>query len=360
MQLISKIKLISLFAVAFINPAIAQSEISGVWQGDLSLAEDQKVTVEFVIENKDGNLSATVNTPHSGIIKNVKANSVVLDGNTLTIKVGNLSGVYSGSMDGGAVTGTWTQAGTPMQLNLQRFDKPVITPADYARVAGVYTDQPWSQARFTITLEEGRLYVQPPEQDKAELLPLNGGEKFTVEGMPMEVTFMETDTGNIDSYEVSRNGRPGPPFTRVEVLQAQYDEVAKTIRPNGLSDAVLMGDLVAAQALIDAGIDLQELDTRPGIAGNNGRMPLNHAALRNNVDMIDLLLDAGADINAANRSGFAPLHHAAEGDSVEAAQRLIERGADLDLKNIRGMTAADVATVTEHEAVLKILEEARE
>ena len=348
-----------LLCIALVNTtSFAQSDISGIWQGEMDIG-GQKLTVEFVLKNDSkGNWTAIVNTPHTGAIKNVKARTVEYDGENLKIGVPDLQGEYSGSLAGESFEGKWVQGGSSMALNLEHFNKPLITPADYERVAGVYTDQPWSQLRIEISTEDGHLYVQPPNQERQELKPLDGGVKFRMEGMPMDVTFMQNTDGNVDSYEVSRNGQPGPSVTRVEVLKEKYAAVSKQLRPNGLADAVLMGDLESARALIDAGIDIQELDTRPGIAGGNGRRPLNHAALRNNVEMIDLLLDAGAEINKPNNSGFTPLHHAAEAGSVDAARRLIERGADLTLITRGAATPRDIAEITNHPEVLKVLEDA--
>src|SRR6266568_5168554 len=110
-------------------------------------------------------------------------------------------------------------------------------------------------------------------------------------------------------------------------------------------------------ALIKTGADVNGLDTRP-VAGPNGRRPLNYAAIRNDTAMITALLDAGADINLANRSGFTPLHHAAEAGSTEAATLLITKGANLTARNVRLQTVEQIATVTHHVDILKILHQA--
>jgi ankyrin repeat protein len=93
-------------------------------------------------------------------------------------------------------------------------------------------------------------------------------------------------------------------------------------------------------------------------AGPNGRRPLNYAALRNDTAMITILLNAGADINLANRSGFTPLHHAAEAGSKEAATLLIARGAKLALSNKDGRTAEKIAEITRNPDVAEVLREA--
>ena len=124
---------------------------------------------------------------------------------------------------------------------------------------------------------------------------------------------------------------------------------------SGVWDAVIAGNVTQAIVSIRAGADINGLDTR---SNSNGRRPLNWAAIRNDTAMISALLDAGADINLANRSGFTPLHHAAEAGSAEAATLLIAKGANLTARNARQQTAEQIATVTHHADILKILHQA--
>lgn len=122
-----------------------------------------------------------------------------------------------------------------------------------------------------------------------------------------------------------------------------FGQTPTPVPPAVLADAVLAKDLAAVRKLVELGADIHGLDTRSGIAGANGRRPLNFAALGNDTKMIELLLELGADINRPNLSGFTPLHHAAEADAVESIKLLLARGADAKLENKRGMTPADVA-----------------
>jgi ankyrin repeat protein len=74
--------------------------------------------------------------------------------------------------------------------------------------------------------------------------------------------------------------------------------------------------------------------------------------------MITTLLDAGANINLANRSGFTPLHHAGEAGSKEAATLLIAKGANLTLRNMHDQTAEQTAMASHHPDVAEILRQA--
>jgi uncharacterized protein len=127
-----------------------------------------------------------------------------------------------------------------------------------------------------------------------------------------------------------------------------------------LFDAVIAGDTAAAIDAIKTGANVNALDTRPNIAGPNGRRSLNYAAIRNDTAMITELLNNGANINLANRTGFTPLHHAAEAGSKEAVTLLIAKGANITLRNVRDQTAEETATATNHPDIAKILHQARQ
>jgi ankyrin repeat protein len=62
------------------------------------------------------------------------------------------------------------------------------------------------------------------------------------------------------------------------------------------------------------------------------------AARRGNVDVIEALLDGGADIEARDSAGDTPLRRAVNCNQVEAARMLLARGADTHSKGSRGLT----------------------
>ena len=99
--------------------------------------------------------------------------------------------------------------------------------------------------------------------------------------------------------------------------------------------AARTGDITAIQSHVERGGDLNQGD--PGF----GSTPLSIAALYGHVAAVDLLLQAGADVNARNRDGGTPLHAAAFLGRAEIAGRLLAEGADLQARNQRGETPAD-------------------
>lgn len=106
-----------------------------------------------------------------------------------------------------------------------------------------------------------------------------------------------------------------------------------------LSDAVVAGDVARAQALIEAGADLDQPVAL-------GLTPLMQAANREDVEMVHLLLDAGADLNATGLAGMTALHVAVRADSAEVVAALFERGADPKRRSTGGMDAVAYAAAS--------------
>jgi len=87
----------------------------------------------------------------------------------------------------------------------------------------------------------------------------------------------------------------------------------------------------------------------------HGNTPLMRAATYGDVEMLHLLLDAGADINSATEHGVTALIKAAIHDRADAAQALLRRGADGNLQDSDGLTAKDIAAKLGNKAVTAVL-----
>lgn len=81
---------------------------------------------------------------------------------------------------------------------------------------------------------------------------------------------------------------------------------------------------------------------------------LIEAAGKGSLDEVDRLLRAGVSPNAA-RFNVTPLVAAAEHGHVEVIQRLIDAGADVNLRDQQGMTALDYATRAKQMAAMEAL-----
>lgn len=87
--------------------------------------------------------------------------------------------------------------------------------------------------------------------------------------------------------------------------------------------------------LLDAGADVNAADL-------DGATPLMFAAQRDSVDVVQLLLDAGSDVNAVDAKGETALFGAVRNTTPAAAaiMRLLrDHGADPTIENTKGQTA---------------------
>lgn len=83
--------------------------------------------------------------------------------------------------------------------------------------------------------------------------------------------------------------------------------------------------------------------------------PLHGAAQVGNIELIELLLDQGAKVDAKNNLGATPLYFACQFGNLEAVKILIEEGAEIDEKTTSGGTPLMIATQMEHHAVVDYL-----
>ena len=72
--------------------------------------------------------------------------------------------------------------------------------------------------------------------------------------------------------------------------------------------------------------------------GWHGLTPLHQAALKNSQELVELLLDHGANVNQANAFGETPLHFACQAASLHCVNKFIENGADLRAEDGAGRT----------------------
>jgi ankyrin repeat protein len=120
------------------------------------------------------------------------------------------------------------------------------------------------------------------------------------------------------------------PATRVEVRTSK-DE-------SPLMLAAIKGQLAICRALIARDADVNKPDWTP----------LHYAASSGNAEVVQLLLDHYAYIDAASPNGSTPLMMAAMYGSSAAVSTLLDAGADPTLKNALGLSALDFARKVDH------------
>ena len=64
-----------------------------------------------------------------------------------------------------------------------------------------------------------------------------------------------------------------------------------------------------------------------------GSSAIHLAAFYGHIEVIELLVESGANVNEANSSGYMPLHVACQNNKVEAVSKLLQQGANPCLRN---------------------------
>jgi len=115
-----------------------------------------------------------------------------------------------------------------------------------------------------------------------------------------------------------------------------------------LIDAVKKSDTKTARTLIAQHIDVNATET-------DGSTALHWAAQRDNVELVDLLLAAGANAKSANRYKITPLSLAAMNGNGEIVERLLKAGAGANDTSEDGQTALMTAALNGKPGAVKVL-----
>src|SRR3989339_492603 len=69
-----------------------------------------------------------------------------------------------------------------------------------------------------------------------------------------------------------------------------------------------------------------------------GKTPLYQACSKNCKDIVELLINKGADVNIANKNGETPLYWTCSNGCKNITELLINKGADVNIANKNGET----------------------
>ncbi|XP_078608281.1 uncharacterized protein LOC144880137 isoform X2 [Branchiostoma floridae x Branchiostoma japonicum] len=118
--------------------------------------------------------------------------------------------------------------------------------------------------------------------------------------------------------------------------------------PESLIIAAQEGHMEVVQQLLEAGAELNDTD-------QDGCTPLYMAASKNHVDVVQQLLKAGAEVDKAKQDGTTPLSTAAQNGHVEVVQQLLKAGAEVNKADEEGFTPLYVAAQEGHVEVVQQL-----
>ena len=158
---------------------------------------------------------------------------------------------------------------------------------------------------------------------------------------PVDALYVDWETtafiGGFVGVAVEKEDIPVMQMGRSEIatlfgVDAPLEE-ANTFSPQQLSTAAFTGDVAAMKQALTDGADPNTKDPQ------SGNTLLATAALMGHTEIVTLLLEHGADVNARNRDDGTALHAAAFFGRTETVKLLLEKGADTTLRNNMGGTA---------------------
>jgi ankyrin repeat protein len=103
----------------------------------------------------------------------------------------------------------------------------------------------------------------------------------------------------------------------------------------------------AAQALLAAGADVNARSDNAFSV-----LPIHSAVAGGLDEVVAVLVDSGADVNARQRHGWTPLHGAAQNGSLASVEKQLAAGADPAARNDDGVDAVELARQAGHEAIV--------
>jgi len=93
------------------------------------------------------------------------------------------------------------------------------------------------------------------------------------------------------------------------------------------------------------------------MANDNNWTPLHRAALCGQVEVVQRLLNKGADMNAQSHDRNTPLHIASIAGKLEVVRLLLDHGADVDILGENNLTPLWMAEKRGHDDIVKLLSE---
>jgi hypothetical protein len=134
-----------------------------------------------------------------------------------------------------------------------------------------------------------------------------------------------------------------------------YTKTSKYRRFMALVTAAEKGNVRSARALIRSGVDVNGRGVGDDVAPSN--RPLAVAAEHGHLDVVELLLAAGARVDSCCCSCVTALHYAIRGGHVKIVARLLEAGADPTLRQEGRLSPLELARQSGNPEIVRILEE---
>ena len=125
------------------------------------------------------------------------------------------------------------------------------------------------------------------------------------------------------------------------------DGVSERAKNRALLEASKKGHVEIVEMLLNNGVDVNA-------KGNGNDTALYLASKYGHVEIVEMLLENGANVNEKNQDGWTALHQASLRGEIEILEMLLENGANVNAQNDEGKTALDEADyMVEVQEILK-------
>lgn len=150
------------------------------------------------------------------------------------------------------------------------------------------------------------------------------------------------------------------PTMKLAIVATLFWTAAFTALGIDIHHAAYSGDIEKVRNI------LERQPTAVDATDNLGWKPIHYAARTGHLDIVKLLLDFKAEVDAKveartpdGPAGWTPLHLAAERGRVSVVKLLIERGANIEAKDVLNRTPLFLAAIEGQLEVVKLLVESK-
>jgi uncharacterized protein (TIGR03435 family) len=155
-----------------LSGALLAQNVTGTWQGTLQPPQGKALRVVIKVTVDNDKLKATIypNIDQGG--QSIPASSFTKDGSNIKMTITAVNGTYEGrlSEDGNTITGTWSQGGPSMPLNLTK-----ATPATAWAIAAPAVMAATANPAFEVAT------IKPSDPNRpGKLLTVRGQEVITI------------------------------------------------------------------------------------------------------------------------------------------------------------------------------------